>query len=180
MSQRPRMCLTMKWMRLVQLSLALALPFSAATAQAQRTSKPSDTSFSAMQNRGKKAMGVDQYTSTHKFDATPTGGRIELQRDTIDAAGVAQIRAHMREIATSFAAGDFTTPGFVHMQDVPGTKVMRAKRSVISYEPRDLPRGAEVVIRTKDSAAVAAIHEFMAFQRGEHHAGGMDGMKHKP
>jgi hypothetical protein len=36
------------------------------------------------------------------------------------------------------------------------------------------------VIRTKDSAAVAAIHEFMAFQRGEHHAGGMDGMKHKP
>jgi len=58
--------------------------------------------------------------------------------------------------------------------------VRRAKRSVISYEPRDLPRGAEVVIRTKDSAAVAAIHEFMAFQRGEHHAGGMDGMKHKP
>ena len=174
------MGLTMKWMRLVQLSVALALPFSAATAQATKTSKPSDTSFAAMQNRGKKAMGVDQYTSTHKFDATPTGGRIELQRDTIDAAGVAQIRAHMREIAKSFAAGDFTTPGFVHMQDVPGTKVMRAKRSSIRYEPRDLPRGGEVVITTKDSAAVAAIHEFMAFQRGEHHAGGMDGMKHKP
>jgi hypothetical protein len=172
----------MKWMRLVQLSLALALPVSAAIAQAQATkrSKPSDTSFAAMQNRGKKAMGVDQYTSTHKFDATPTGGRIELQRDTIDAAGVAQIRAHMREIAKSFAAGDFTTPGFVHMQDVPGTKVMRAKRASIRYEPHDLPRGGEVVITTKDSAAVAAIHEFIAFQRGEHHAGGMDGMKHKP
>jgi hypothetical protein len=57
---------------------------------------------------------------------------------------------------------------------------MRAKRSSIRYEPRDLPGGGEVVITTKDSAAVAAIHEFIAFQRGEHHAGGMDGMKHKP
>jgi len=68
----------------------------------------------------------------------------------------------------------------VHMREVPGAKVMAARRAFITYEPRDLPRGAEVVIRTKDSAAVAAIHEFMAFQRGEHHAGGMDGMKHKP
>lgn len=168
-------------MRLMYIGVIIALPFAAAAAQATgKTTKKTDTAFSAMQERGKKAMGVDQYTSTHKFDATPTGGRIELQRDSADAAGVAQIRAHMRSIAKSFAAGDFATPGFVHMQDVPGTKVMRAKRSVISYEPRDLPRGGEVVIRTKDSAAVAAIHEFMAFQRGEHHAGGMDGMKHKP
>ena len=145
-----------------------------------RSTKKPDSSFASMQERGKKAMGVDQYTSTHKFDATPTGGRIELQRDTIDAAGIAQIRAHMRDIAKAFAAGDFSIPGMVHAQDVPGTKVMRAKRSVISYEPRDLPRGGEVVIQTKDAAAVVAIHEFMAFQRGEHHAGGMDGMKHKP
>ena len=175
------MDLTMTSMRLIRLCVVFALPFSAASAQATgRAGKKPDTSFAAMQERGKAAMGVDQYTSSHKFDATPTGGRIELQRDSADAAGVARIRAHMREIATSFAAGDFATPGFVHMKDVPGTRVMREKRSVISYEPHDLPRGAEVVIRTKDSAAVAAIHEFMAFQRGEHHAGGMDGMKHKP
>jgi len=168
-------------MRLILIGLVLAVPFAAAGAQAkEKAAKKADTAFTAMQERGKKAMGIDQYTSKHKFDATPTGGRIELQRDSVDAAGIAQIRAHMREIAKSFAAGDFSTPGFVHMQDVPGTKVMRAKRSAISYEPRDLPRGAEVVIRTKDSAAVAAIHEFMAFQRGEHHAGGMGGMTHKP
>jgi len=175
--------MTCRSMRMIHVAIVLALPFAAAVGQGSAGGKPAkkpDTSFAALQDRGKKAMGVDQYTSTHKFDATPTGGRIELQRDTADAAGVAQIRAHMREIAKAFASGDFATPGFVHMQDVPGTKVMRAKRSVISYEPRDLPRGAEVVIRTKDSAAVAAIHEFMAFQRGEHHAGGMDGMKHKP
>jgi hypothetical protein len=168
-------------MRLIYVSIVLVLPLGAAVAQrTQSGRRKPDTSFAAMQQRGKKAMGVDQYTSMHKFDATPTGGRIELQRDTVDAAGVAQIRAHIREIAKSFAAGDFSTPGFVHMQNVPGTKVMREKRSAITYEPHDLPRGAELVIRTKDSAAVAAIHDFMAFQRGEHHAGGMEGMKHKP
>ena len=171
-------------MRLITIGVVLSVlsvPFAVAAGQATgRSGKKADTAFSAMQDRGKKAMGVDQYTSTHKFDATPTGGRIELQRDSADAAGVAQIRAHMREIAKSFAAGDFSTPGFVHMQNVPGTKVMREKRSLIAYESRDLPRGGEVVIRTKDPAAVAAIHEFMAFQRGEHHAGGMEGMKHKP
>jgi hypothetical protein len=168
-------------MRLIQMAVVLVVPCTAVSAQATGQSKQRpDTSFAAMQERGKKAMGVDQYTSTHKFDALPTGGRIELQRDSADAVGVAQIRAHIREIAKAFAAGDFSTPELVHMQNVPGTKVMREKRSVISYEPRDLPRGAELVIRTRDSAAITAIHEFMAFQRGEHHAGGMEGMKHKP
>jgi hypothetical protein len=126
-----------------------------------------------MQRRGQTAMGVDQYTSTHKFDAFKTGGRIELLRDTDDSAGVAQIRKHIRKIARAFKSGDFTTPAMVHMQTVPGTAVMRTKRGVITYEPRNLPRGAELLIRTSDPDALRAIHEFMAFQRGEHHAGGM-------
>jgi len=117
-------------------------------------------------------MGVDQYTSTHRFDALPDGGRIELQRDTEDSAGVATIRAHMRAIAKAFKSGDFTTPEFVHMRMVPGADVMAARRALITYEPRDLPRGAELRIRTTDPQAIAAIHRFMAFQRSDHHAGG--------
>jgi len=54
-----------------------------------------DHAFGAMQQRGGMAMGVDQYTSTHEFDVTPDGGRVQLQRDTNDSLGVAQIRAHM-------------------------------------------------------------------------------------
>ena len=125
-----------------------------------------------MQERGKLAMGVDQYTSTHHFDALPNGGRIELQRNADDSAGVARIRQHMREIARAFKAGDFSMPALVHLRDVPGAKVMAAKRAVISYAPRDLPRGAELRITTSDGEARRAIHEFMAFQRGEHHASG--------
>lgn len=132
-----------------------------------------DTAFTSMQERGRMAMGVDQYTSTHHFDALPDGGRIELQRDVDDSVGAARIRAHMREIARAFESGDFSTPAMVHLREVPGAKVMAERRALITYEPRDLPRGAELYIHTSDAAARRAIHEFMAFQRGEHRATGM-------
>ena len=119
------------------------------------------------------AMGVDQYTSTHVFDDLPDGGRIELQRDVDDPAGVAQIRAHLASIAEAFARGDFSIPEFVHdTAEVPGTRVMAARRDRIRYEFRELPRGGEVRITTDDPEALMAIHHFLAFQRGDHRAGG--------
>jgi hypothetical protein len=143
-----------------------------------RAAKPAakgttDSSFAAMQDRGKMAMGVDQMTSTHTFDALPDGGRIELLRDVDDSVGIAQIRAHLRLIQHAFQAGDFSTPQFVHMQTMPGTAEMARKRDVITYSYHDLPQGGEVVMKTEDAAALSAIHEFMAAQRSEHHATGM-------
>jgi hypothetical protein len=134
---------------------------------------PTDSAFAAIQERGAAphAMGVDQHTSTHRFDDLPDGGRIELQRDVDDPAGVEQIRRHMRHIAAAFAEGDFGIPGFVHdLTEVPGTRVMAAKRAAIEYRVEDLPRGAAVSIRTRDPEAVAAIHAFLAFQRSDHRA----------
>jgi hypothetical protein len=49
---------------------------------------------------------------------------------------------------------------------------MAARRDAISYEVVDRPRGGEVRIGSSDSAAVAAIHAFLAFQRDAHHATG--------
>jgi len=70
----------------------------------------------------------------------------------------------------AFRAGDFTKPFAVHAQTVPGSAVMTARRSVISYDASELPRGGEVRMRTSDPAAIEAIHQFLAFQRTEHHA----------
>jgi hypothetical protein len=94
-----------------------------------------------------------------------------------DTAGIATIRHHMRDIAIAFRAGDFARPFEVHVQVVPGTSVMAARRTEITYEPSDRPRGAEVRIRTSDPAAVAAIHAFLAFQRTAHHAAGHEAMR---
>ncbi len=144
-------------------SLSLAAPPLAAQEHQH------DSTFHAMQARGMSAMGVDQYTSAHRFDPLPDGGRIELQREVVDSAGVAQIRRHLQEIAKAFAAGDFRTPMFVHdTGEVPGTRLMAERRDRIRYEFHELPRGGEVRIISADPQAVAAVHEFLAFQRKEH------------
>lgn len=133
---------------------------------------PTDSAFAATQQRGKQVMGVDQYSSTHVFEDLPDGGRIVLQRDATDPVDERTIRAHMRDIARQFSAGDFRLPGLVHDTEVPGTAVMTKKRRRIRYVAVDLPRGAQVRIVTRDPEALRAVHEFLAFQRMDHRAGG--------
>jgi hypothetical protein len=146
--------------------------FAALLALAACAPRNADTAFTALQERGAAAMGVDQYTSTHRFDDLPDGGRIELQRDVDDPEGVTTIRVHLQGIAAAFARGDFATPAAVHMCEVPGTAVMRARAASIRYEYRPLPRGGEVRISTTDPEALRAVHAFLAFQRSDHRAGG--------
>jgi hypothetical protein len=144
----------------------------AAHQHAARVDSTSDSAFAALQKRGKVEMGVDQYTSTHRFDDVADGGRIELTRDASDSAGVRTIREHLASIARAFTSGDFSTPFAVHAREVPGTETMAAKRDVIRYEFKPLPDGGEVRISSRDPEAIRAIHAFMAFQRGDHRAGG--------
>ena len=151
-------------MRIILLGCAIMIAYGCG----QQT----DPEFAALQRRGAAAMGVDQYTSSHVFESLSDGGRIVLQRDSVDAEGTATIRAHMQDIAARFAAGDFSIPGFVHAQGVPGTEVMAARRALIRYTADTLLRGAQVRIFTTDSAAIAAVHAFLAFQRSDHRAAG--------
>lgn len=153
------------------LTLALMLPIAACGRQ-NKADTQSDSAFAALQQRGEKAMGVNQYTSQHVFEPLPDGGRIVLQREASDSVGVAAIRAHMDTISKSFSSGDFSVPGFVHATgEVPGTAAMKRLKADITYTPQDLPGGAQVVISTRNPQAISAIHEFLAFQRMDHRAG---------
>jgi hypothetical protein len=129
-----------------------------------------DSGFAGVQRRGAAVMGVNQYTSRHVFQPLPDGGRIELQRGVDDSAGTTQIRRHMELIARQFAAGDFHLPGEVHDREVPGTRIMAERRAFITYAVESLPRGGAVRVESTDSVAVRAIHDFLAFQRQDHHA----------
>jgi len=148
------------------------LPFAAILTLGACAPRGADPAFTALQARGAEVMGVDQYTSTHRFDDLPDGGRIELQRNVDDAEGIATIRAHLQGIAAAFARGDFATPAMVHTREVPGTAVMRARSAAIRSEYRALPRGGEVRITTADPEALRAVHAFLAFQRHDHRAAG--------
>lgn len=154
------------------LTLGLLLALGCTGAPRDEAAAGVDSSFAALQARGESAMGVDQYTSSHVFESLPDGGRIVLQRDSLDTAGTEVIRAHMRNIATRFAAGDFSIPGMVHAQEVPGTAEMTSRRDRIRYLADTLPRGAQVRITSSDTSAIAAIHQFLAFQRMDHRAMG--------
>lgn len=161
-------------MRLTLLFLALTLVACNQSRDATRSPgrRAADEAFAGVQTRGAAAMGVNQYTSRHVFESLPDGGRIQLEREVEDRAGADQISSHMRHIAERFASGDFALPGFVHARAVPGTAVMAARRAAIAYSVEILPRGAALRLRTTDPTALAAIHEFLAFQRQDHHAGG--------
>ena len=150
-----------------------------AAAVAAARGRTSDSAFRGVQARGAGVMGVDQYTSAHVFEALPDGGRIVLERPaSTDTADIRTIRGHMREIAAAFQRGDFTAPGLVHAQQVPGTATMAARAASLRYTAIDRPRGAEVRITTTDPTSLAAVHEFLAFQRADHRAAGHEGMNH--
>jgi hypothetical protein len=140
-------------------------------AQQQRERAPAkdDSAFRALQERGKNVMGVDQYTSSHTFEALPDGGRITLQRDVDDSVGVGVIRTHMQDVARRFTGGDFSLSEAVHgTHQLPGVDSMRALRSEIRFIYSELPRGGEVRLTTSNGSALHAIHEFLAFQRSDH------------
>jgi hypothetical protein len=158
-------------MRTAIVYLAWVLAACGPSASPKPSMAAGDSAFAGVQARGGVAMGVNQYTSRHVFEPLPDGGRIALRREAADSEGAAQIRRHMHEIAGRFAAGDFALPGFVHARVVPGTEIMAARRAAIAYVVDTLPRGAALRIRSADSTAVRAIHEFLAFQRQDHHAG---------
>ncbi len=136
-------------------------------ARKDSTSKQ-DSAFAALQRRGATAMGVDQYASSHVFEALADGGSITYVATENDTVAAAQIRAHLRDIAVLFAAGDFSTPKMVHAQDVPGTAIMKARRNRIRYAVADVPRGAVLRMTTTDRAALGAIRAFISFQRSDH------------
>jgi hypothetical protein len=82
---------------------------------------------------------------------------------------VQAIRSHLAHIVTMFSNGDFSLPMFIHSQVPPGVPVMKEKRSAISYTFEELPDGGRVRIKTEDSDALKAVHEFLRFQIEDHH-----------
>ena len=125
-----------------------------------------------LKKRGALAMGFDQDKVEHRFGSTDDGGSIAVDvKDPADAVSLAQVRAHLQEIAKAFAAGDFGKPFETHAEVPPGVPVMQQQRASITYRYEDTPRGGVVRITTASAEALEAVHTFLEYQRREHHAG---------
>jgi hypothetical protein len=127
----------------------------------------------AMNDRGAMAMGFDQDKTTHHFYLYEDGGAIAIvANDPTDTKNRDAIRSHLPHISMMFGDGDFDVPMLVHDSvNVPGTKVMAARKGAITYRYVETPMGGRVDIVTTDKDAVAAVHDFLKYQITEHKTG---------
>lgn len=122
--------------------------------------------------RGDAVMGFSHEKTTHHFRLRADGGEIEITaRDPNDEDSASQIRGHLRHVAQMFARGDFTAPILIHAQNPPGTDVMTARKTAITYTLEPAPAGAQIRIATSDAEALQAIHSFLRFQITDHRTG---------
>ena len=118
-------------------------------------------------------MGFDQQRTSHHFLLFADGGAIDVAvKDAADTTNRDAIRSHLPHIAALFGRGDFNAPMLVHgSRDVPGTKIMAARKDAIQYRYVDTANGGRVDIVTTDPEAHTAIHEFLRFQISDHKTG---------
>jgi hypothetical protein len=132
-----------------------------------------DNSHRSMNDRGAMVMGFDQDKTAHHFYLYDDGGAIDIAvRDGSDDKNRDAIRSHLPHIAMMFGSGDFDAPMLVHdSATVPGTAVLARRSDAIRYVYAETAAGGRVNIMTKDSAALAALHEFLRYQIREHQTG---------
>ena len=127
-------------------------------------------------HHGSKAdsvMGFDQERTAHHFFLLNNGGAIDVSvKEAGDTKNRDAIRSHLPHIATMFASGKFDAPMLVHdSANVPGTKVMAARKAVIRYQYVETANGGRVDVVTSDRDALDAVHAFLKFQIAEHKTG---------
>ena len=82
-----------------------------------------------MSELGKDLMPFNLKDTSHIFTKTPQGGiQRVLVKDSSDTAQVNLIRQHLHEIRGQFLKGDFSGPGHIHGQDMPGLAELRAAK----------------------------------------------------
>jgi hypothetical protein len=122
-----------------------------------------------VEHRHQEATGLPSDGIEHHFLLSAHGGSIRLEvKDSSQTAARDRVRAHLKEIARAFSAGDFSMPAHIHDRVPPGVEGMKARQEAIRYTFSETPKGGEVAIATVDAAALAAVHEFLRFQISDH------------
>ncbi len=131
-----------------------------------------ESHHATVEKHGDQAMGFPHDRTTHHFLLTADGGTIAVAaNDANDKANIEAIRTHLSHIAVMFANGDFSAPMFVHDEIPPGVTSMQLLKAAIRYRYEEAPSGGQVHIESSDPVAIAAIHDFLRFQIGDHQTG---------
>jgi hypothetical protein len=138
----------------------------------QHKGSQDDQHHQGVVERGDQVMGFSHEKTAHHFRIYADGGAIEAEaNDAQDTVSREVIRAHFGHIATMFAAGDFSAPMLIHVENPPGTEEMKRLSNTIQYNVENTERGARIRITTKNSEALQAVHKFLRFQIADHQTG---------
>jgi hypothetical protein len=153
-------------------TLFLAPIFMLSPGRGQEKPRPPASHTADVEHHGDMAMGFSHVKATHHFTLTPSGGHIRVvANDAADVSTRQMVRMHLAHIAQAFKAGDFSSPLFTHGRVPPGVPVIKRMKNSILYKYQDTKDGGQVRITSRDSQAVAAIHEFLRFQIQDHQTG---------
>jgi len=131
---------------------------------------------SQMNRQAGMVMPFDLNATTHTFTTTPDGGVEQVvANDPADTTNTAAIRAHLRDEAGKFSAGDYSDPARIHGADMPGLAEVAAGalRIGVRYDP--VPAGARITYSATDPTLVNALHIWFGAQTSDHDMPGMGG-----
>lgn len=130
--------------------------------------------------RGKEVMPFTLAATAHIFTKGAEGGvQRVVARKSSDTAQVKLVRKHLQEIREQFLKGDFSGPGHIHGQDMPGLAELKdAKPGQIDIAYKDVKGGAELTYKTSVATLVAALHKWFDAQLSDHGKDAMEGHAH--
>ena len=162
-----------RWPLPVALGVAAALLIGSAYAVAQLGDDDNLAARRAeVRKAGTEVMPFDLERTTHVFTALPDGGRqVVTADDPDDATQIGLIRGHLSEEAQKFRRGDFTDPGKIHGDDMPGLAELKAGAGRVDVRYDELPAGAQLTYQTSDPTLVAGIRSWFKAQSRDHGGG---------
>jgi hypothetical protein len=119
--------------------------------------------------RGASVMPFDLDRTTHRFTKTESGGvQTVAADDPTDTGQIDLVRQHLRQERDRFSQGDFTDPGRIHGDGMPGLAALREGAGRVSVAYQDTPAGGQITYTTGDPALVTALHAWFDAQVSDH------------
>lgn len=119
--------------------------------------------------RGASVMPFDLERTTHRFAKADTGGvQTVVADDPTDTDQIDLIRRHLLEETDRFSRGDYTDPGRIHGDDMPGLAALRNGAARITVAYQDTPAGGQITYTTADPPLVTALHAWFDAQVSDH------------
>lgn len=114
-------------------------------------------------------MPFDLEKTTHIFEALPDGGlQTVTANNSADTSQIELIQSHLQVESAKFGSGDFSSPAFIHGDDMPGLSALKAGYQDMDVQYAALPAGASIRYTTQEPNLIEALNNWFEAQSSDH------------